>query len=79
MSTLSCRITLKNNGDYYFINCLHSFRTKNRIKNVCKSDDYRYIEMPGKGINMSKYNYEEKSMKVPFVIYIDTESLLEKK
>ena len=32
--------------------------------------------MPVKGINISKYNYEEKSMKVPFVIYADTESCL---
>ena len=27
-----------------------------------------------KGTNISKYNYEEKSMKGPFVIYADTES-----
>ena len=28
--------------------------------------------------NMSKYNHGEKSVKIPFVIYVDTESLLEK-
>ena len=37
----------KPNGDYYCINCLHSFRTKNKLKshkNVCKNHDYCYIE-----------------------------------
>ena len=37
----------KPNGDYYCINCLHSFRKKNKLKsheNVCKNRDYCYIE-----------------------------------
>ena len=34
-----------------------------------------YIEMPEKSL---KYNYKEKSMKVPFLIYADMELSLEK-
>ena len=59
-----------NNGDYYCINFLHSFRRENNLKaqeTVCKGCDYCYIEIP------------EKSMRVPFVIYAERESLLEKK
>ena len=34
--------------------------------------------MPEKDNKISKYNQEEKSMKVPFIIYADLEPLLEK-
>ena len=34
--------------------------------------------MPEKNKIISKYNHGEKSMKVPFIIYADMESLLEK-
>ena len=43
-------VTSKSNGDYYCINCLHSFRTENTLKtheNVCKNYDYCYYA--GKG------------------------------
>ena len=34
--------------------------------------------MPKKNKEILKYNHGEKSMKVPFIIYADLESLLEK-
>ena len=34
--------------------------------------------MTEEGKNILKYNHGEKSLKVPFVIYADTESLLNK-
>ena len=37
-----------------------------------------YVEMPKKDNKILKYNHGEKSMKVPFIIYADFESLLEK-
>ena len=40
--------------------------------------DYCYVEMPEKDNKILKYNYGEKSMKDPFIIYADIESLLEK-
>ena len=33
--------------------------------------------MPAEGNNVLKYNHGEKSMKFPFIIYADMESLLE--
>ena len=81
MSALLRRITSTNNRDYYYLNCLHSFRTKNKLKeheNVCKDHDYWYIEMPNENNEILKHSHGEKFMKVPFIIYADLESLIEK-
>ena len=46
------RITSKNNGYFYCLNCLHSFRTKNKLeshKNVCENKDFCNIIMPSEG------------------------------
>ena len=45
---------------------------------MCKDQDYCYVEMPDKDNNVLKYNHGENSMKVPFIIYAEKESLLEK-
>ena len=47
-------------------------------KKVCEDHDYCYVEMPEKDNKILKYNQGGKSMKVPFIIYADIESLLEK-
>ena len=75
------RITSKNNGDFYCLNCFHSFITENKLKkhyNVCKNYDYCYAEIPKEDNKILIYNHGEKSMKVVFIIYADLESLLEK-
>ena len=75
------RITSKNNGDFYCLNCFHSFITENKLKkhyNVCKNYDYCYAEMSKEDNKILIYNHGEKPMKVVFIIYADLESLLEK-
>ena len=37
LSLLLKGITSKNNGDFYCLNCLHSFRTKNKLESHKKS------------------------------------------
>ena len=72
-------ITSKHKGDFYCLSCLHSYRPKNRLKkheNVCKDHDYCYVDISNE--NILKYNHEENSMKLLFIIYVDMESLLEK-
>ena len=67
-------------GDFYCLNCFCSYRTENKLKKhkkVCENHDYCYVEMP-KEDKILKYNHGEKYMKVPFIIYADLESLLEK-
>ena len=49
LSALLRRITSKNNGDFYCLNCLHSFRTKNKLeshKKVFANKDFSNVVMP---------------------------------
>ena len=81
LSGLSKGITYTHEKDFYCLNCFHSYRTKNKLeshKKICENHDYFHVEMPTKDNNIIKYNYGEKSMKVPFIIYADLECLLEK-
>ena len=74
-------ITSNHVGDFYCLNCLHSYRTKDKLKKheyVCKNHDYSYVDMPNEDHKILKYDYGEKSMKVLFIIYADLESLFEK-
>ena len=47
------------------------------VEIMCKNHDYCYVEMT-KEDKILKYNHGEKSMKVPFIIFADLESLLKK-
>ena len=74
-------ITSNHNGDFYCLNCVHSYSTKNKLKEhqrVCGDHDYCYVEIPNEDNKILKYNHGEKSLKVPFTIYVDLESLLVK-
>ena len=49
LSRLFKEITSNHKGDFYCLNCLHSFRSNNILKNhekLCENNDYCYIEMP---------------------------------
>ena len=51
VSALIGGITSKNNGDFYCLNCLHSFRTKSKLetqKKVCGNKHFRKIVEFGK-------------------------------
>ena len=81
LSRLLRGITSNHDGDFYCLNCFHSYRTKNKLdahKKICKNHDYCHIEMPTKDNNIIKYNQGEKSIKLPFIVYADLECLLEK-
>ena len=81
LSALFRGITGNNNGDFYCLNCFRSYTTENKLKKhkkVCENRDYCYVEMPEGDNKILKCNQGEKYMKVPFIIYADLESLLEK-
>ena len=64
LSRLLRGITSNHNGDFYYLNCFHSYRTKERYKKhemVCKDHDYCYIKMPDENKKISKYNQGENS------------------
>ena len=81
MPVLPRGITSKHEGDFYYLNCFHSYTTEDKLEqheNLCKNHDYCYVEMSKKDNKILNYNPGEKSMKVPFIIYADLETLLEK-
>ena len=79
LSRLFRGITSNNRGDFYCLDCLHSFRTDNALKKhekLCGNNDYCHVEMPTEDNNTLKYNYGEKSLKSAFTIYADLVWLL---
>ena len=81
LSRLLRGITSKNDGDYYCLNCFHSYRTENKLnahKKICENNEYCNIEMPSPNNNLIKYNQGDKSLKSPFIIYSDLECILKK-
>ena len=67
-------------GDFYCLNCFHLYSTKNKRKKhekVCNDNDYCYVEIPNEHNKLLKYHGGKKSMKAPFIIYVDLEYLLE--
>ena len=78
MSAILKRRTSKHKGDFYCLNCFYSCRTKEALEKhmkECEDKDYCYIEMPEKGASL-KYHHGVKSMRDPFVVYADLESLV---
>ena len=81
LSALLKGISSNHVGDFYCLNCFHSYRTKNKLKKhkrVCNNHDYCCLEMPNKDNKVLKYYSEENLLKFPAIIYGDLEFLLEK-
>ena len=80
-STLLRKISSSNNGDFYCLNCFHSYRLFNKLKKlekVCNNHDYCHVDLSEEGKNILKYSTGDKSLKAPFIIYADLECLLKK-
>ena len=70
--------TSNNYGDFYCLNCFHSYTTHNKLKKherICNNHDYCRIDMP-KEHEKIKYLPGEKSLKPPFIICAYIECLL---
>ena len=81
LSRLLKGITSNHVGDFYCLNCFHSYTTKNKLEKhekISKDHDFCNVKMPEEDNKILKYNPGEKSLKVPFIIYADLECLLEK-
>ena len=80
LSALLKKITLKHKDDSYCLNCFHFFAPKKSLQKhmkVCEDKDYCYIEKPIKSESL-KYHPGVESMKAPYIIVADIESLLRK-
>ena len=70
---------MNNHGDFYCLNCLHSFRTDNilkRYERICENNNYCEVVMPTNSNKILKYNYGEKLLKTSFLVYADLKCLL---
>ena len=64
VSALLRGIILKNNGDFYCLNCLHSFKTENKLRcreKVCENKYFCEITLPTQKYNVLKLNQFMKS------------------
>ena len=80
LSTLLRGITSKHHGNFYCLNCLHSFRTE-KLKsheNVFKNKDLCGTVMPSEKDNILEFDQYMKSNKMPYITYTDIESLIKK-
>ena len=71
----------KRYGDFYCLNCLSTFRTKNKLeshKKACENKDFCNVIMPSEDTKILEFNQYQKSDKAPFIIYADLECLIEK-
>ena len=81
LSALLAKEIIKSSRRFILFNCFKSYTTKNRLEKpeeICNKHDSCRIEMPKWFEKILKYNPGEKSLRAPFVIYIDLECLLKK-
>ena len=72
-------ITSNYNGDFYCLNCFHSYTTNKKLKKrerICRDHDFCYVKMPDEDTKILKYNSGEKPIKAQNIICVDL--LLEK-
>ena len=71
ISALFRGIMPNNNGDYYHLNCFHSYRTNKKLKKherLCGKNDYCHVKMPKEDNKILKNSHGEKSLKSPFIV-----------
>ena len=74
LSALLRRITSKHHGDFYCLNCLHSFATKNKLesqKKVWQKKIFCGLVLPTQKIIISKFNQYIKSDKMPHMLTLN--------
>ena len=81
LSALLKVVISKHDSDFYCLNCLHSFKTKNKLesyKMVCENKGFCNIIMPSEDTKILEFSQNQKSDKSPFIIYANVECLREK-
>ena len=75
------RNNFQNHGDFYCLNCLHSFATEKKLelhKKVCENKDFCNVIMPSEDTKVLEFNQYQKSDKAPFIMHADFECIIEK-
>ena len=81
LSGLLSGITSKHYSEFYCLNCLHSFRTKNKIEShrkVCENKNFCNEIILSEGNKILEFNQYQKPDKASFNVYADLECVIEK-
>ena len=73
LSALLRGITSKNNGHFYCLDYLHSFRTKNKLEShqkVCQNIDFCNVIMPSEEIKILELNQYQKLDKAHNLLFM---------
>ena len=73
-------VTSTHNGDFYCLNCFHSYRTSNKLQEhekLCQTHDFCNLKLPSDEYIESTPG--KNTLKMPFIVYADLECLLIKK
>ena len=66
-------ITSRPNGDFYYLNCLYSYTTENKLRKhgkICNYHNFCFLKMPDDDNKILKYVSGNKSLIVPFIIVV---------
>ena len=72
---------MKHRSGFCCLNCLHSFRTENKLKShkkVCRNKNFCGTAMPSEKDNILEFDRYIKSDKMLYIIYADIGSLVKK-
>ena len=72
-------VTSKHDGDFYYLNFLHTFGTANNVKfheKACKRKDFCGIVIPLEKGNILEFNQYMKSDNMSYIIYAATKMLI---
>ena len=71
----------KNNDDFYYLDCLHSFRTKIKLESykvVSEDKNFCKVIMPPEDTKILEFNQYQKSDKAPIIFYADVQCVIKK-
>ena len=74
-------ITSKHYGNFHCLNCLRSFKTKNKLElqqKVCENKDFCNVIMSAVDTKVLELNQYQNTDKAPFTIYANLECIIEK-
>ena len=81
LPALLIEITSKHFGDFHCLDCLHSFRTKNKLellKKVFENKDFCNVTIPSEDTKILEFNQYQNSDEATFIIYADFDCIIEK-
>ena len=78
LSALLRRITSKHHGDFYCLNCLHSFAATKTLESNKKLCENKNVIMPSEDTKIVEFNQYQKSGKTSLIIYGDLDCIIER-